>query len=523
MMKKDFEILLYAPDGPEVPGATLWPCLSDTRRQEIFGKDDPARLPGWPTPEQTAEFNGGVIKELARNLKPKELILSSAGLTHQPIMAQFPGQMFCEPFCGYEGIMTDKVAFESYSHMEKIYAMNKIINGRWFDCVIPNYFDMDDFPVGSFEPEDPPYLVFLGRVIQRKGPSIAGEIASAVGMKLIIAGAGAKQVGPDVVAPEVTIKNATYIGPVNAQQRAELLSKATALICPTIYIEPFGGVSVEAMLCGCPVIATDWGAFPEIVRDGSGVRFRTLKEGIDAVEIVKQLDRSKVREYAKRKYSLEAVRPQFRTWFHRLETLWSKGWYEGVPQPEPVKPPEPTEESHLGGFIKGGDPATLYPELWEWLVKELKVKSVLDVGCGDGQALKVFRSLGCSTVKGIDGVPQPGNTDIFAHDFTKGVYNPNRKFDLCWSCEFVEHVEEKFIPNFIPCFTAAKMVLLTHAFPGQAGHHHVNCQLPTYWQGIMASLGFRFDVILTAKARQMAGINQSPHNHFVRSGMVFVK
>jgi glycosyltransferase involved in cell wall biosynthesis len=331
MMKRDYEILLYAPDGPPVDGAALIPCLSHSRRREIFGRDDPHRLAIWPTPEQTAEFNAGVIAGLLRNVKPRELILISGGRTHSPIMAAFPNHLFCEPFCGYEGICTDRVAFESYAHQNRVYALKNIGNGRWFDAVIPNFFDREEFLVSPIPPaNDPPYLLFLGRVVERKGPHIAGLIAEKLKMTLVVAGPGAKQVGPDVVAAEVTIKNATYAGTADIAKRAELLAGATALIAPTIYLEPFGGVAVEAMMAGCPVITTDWGAFPETVDASVGARFRNLAEGVAAVEKVRGLDREKIQQYARERFSLEAVRPMFKRWFEQINTMWGKGWYEGV-------------------------------------------------------------------------------------------------------------------------------------------------------------------------------------------------
>lgn len=96
---------------------------------------------------------------------------------------------------------------------------------------------------------------------------------------------------------------------------------------------------------------------------------------------------------------------------------------------------------HLGGYVVGGDEATWFPELWAWLVESMDVSSVLDVGCGDGQAVHEFARLGC-TVQGIDGVPQDDPL-IVEHDFTQGPYLPDRVFDMIWCCEFVEHIEER--------------------------------------------------------------------------------
>src|ERR1043166_9362439 len=93
------------------------------------------------------------------------------------------------------------------------------------------------------------------------------------------------------------------------------------------------------------------------------------------------------------------------------------------------------EQAHLGGYVKGGDDATWYPDLWQWFMDLLGVRSVVDVGCGEGRALAWFRSKGCN-VAGVDGLPQV-DPDVDEHDFTKGPWGAPR-CDLVWCCEFVE-------------------------------------------------------------------------------------
>lgn len=176
-------------------------------------------------------------------------------------------------------------------------------------------------------------------------------------------------------------------------------------------------------------------------------------------------------------------------------------------------------DGHLGGFVPGGDPATQYPDMWRWLVESEQVRSVLDVGCGDGQAVRFFRDLGCYCV-GIDGIPQDA-IDTVEHDYTTGKWVAPLDFDLLWSCEFVEHVEERFMPNFLATFACAKTVLLTHAEPGQGGWHHVNLQNADYWKGALAAIGYGYDDQLTFATRELARRNGDPYNHFRRSGLAF--
>jgi hypothetical protein len=177
--------------------------------------------------------------------------------------------------------------------------------------------------------------------------------------------------------------------------------------------------------------------------------------------------------------------------------------------------------SHLGGYIEGGDPAAWYPHLWEWLVAEHHVRSVIDVGCGEGHALRYFRDELDCTVQGIDGVSQ-ADPDIKTFDFTNGPVYVSRSYDLCWSCEFVEHVEERYINNYLDAFRAATSLLaMTHALPGQGGHHHVHERDPGYWLDLFSSHGFALDAALTNEARLYARCNVEPANYFARTGLVF--
>jgi hypothetical protein len=179
-------------------------------------------------------------------------------------------------------------------------------------------------------------------------------------------------------------------------------------------------------------------------------------------------------------------------------------------------------EPHLGGYWKGGDPNTLATALWRTVVADYSIRSVIDVGCGEGISTKYFSDLGVEVV-GIEGGKQAIKNSlvprlIVRHDYTKGPYQPKRPVDLVWCCEFVEHVEERYVPNFLVTFAAAKYCLMTHAFPGQDGFHHVNCQLPEYWIRRLGSIGLRYDPQVTERLR---GLTEAVH--VKRSLMFFEK
>ncbi len=194
------------------------------------------------------------------------------------------------------------------------------------------------------------------------------------------------------------------------------------------------------------------------------------------------------------------------------------------------------DEGHLGGYVRAseepaasglgithGDPATYSPSLWRYCVEELGIRSMLDVGCGEGHAAACFRDLGCR-IKGIDGSRQAKRDSVIGdaqvvHDFCNGAWLESQRYDLVWCCEFVEHVEARFSSNFLETFgLAEKFLMMTYAGPGQPGWHHVNCQPARYWIDRIERLGFRYDEALTEITRERA-----EPGHYQRRGLAFVR
>jgi hypothetical protein len=68
----------------------------------------------------------------------------------------------------------------------------------------------------------------------------------------------------------------------------------------------------------------------------------------------------------------------------------------------------------------------------------------------------------------------------------------DRKFDLAYSTEFLEHVYEEFIPNFLPSIQKGKYAFCSAAPIGQGGHHHVNENSKEYWIQKFDEYGFTY-------------------------------
>jgi len=173
--------------------------------------------------------------------------------------------------------------------------------------------------------------------------------------------------------------------------------------------------------------------------------------------------------------------------------------------------PKSFNDGHLGGTNTSGDPSTfIHPNVWGHLVNNFGVKSILDIGCGFGFAIKFIKdNFEGVDVDGVEGSPKVVDLCLFPdnitqHDYTTGAFVPDKTYDLGWSTEFVEHVEEKYAYNFIETFKKCKYVAFTFASIGQGGHHHVNENTQEYWVDKMSESNFEFLEKETLELRDLA-------------------
>jgi glycosyltransferase involved in cell wall biosynthesis len=143
------------------------------------------------------------------------------------------------------------------------------------------------------------YLAFLGRIAPEKGPDRAIRIARACGIPLKIAAKVDRvdQVYFDtVIKPMLAEGGVEMIGEINDAQKPEFLSGAVGLLMPIDWPEPFGLVMIEAMACGTPVIAFNYGSVPEIVEQGvTGFIVNDEAGAIASVKRLGSLSRDRVR------------------------------------------------------------------------------------------------------------------------------------------------------------------------------------------------------------------------------------
>jgi len=149
------------------------------------------------------------------------------------------------------------------------------------------------------------------------------------------------------------------------------------------------------------------------------------------------------------------------------------------------------DKKHLGGHI---NKTNLEIGTIDYLINKYKLKSFLDIGCGTGGMVEYVnnKKLLSHGVEGDGNAINQSNVSnlIKKVDFSIDKYDVVQNYDLGYSVEFLEHVDEKFIDNYIDAFKSCKYILITAAPEGWPGHHHVNCKSHEYWLSIFNKNGF---------------------------------
>ncbi|HVW76158.1 MAG TPA: class I SAM-dependent methyltransferase [Alloacidobacterium sp.] len=132
------------------------------------------------------------------------------------------------------------------------------------------------------------------------------------------------------------------------------------------------------------------------------------------------------------------------------------------------------------------------PLVMDWL----KIKSILDVGCGAGAWLSVYQRQGIAASYGVDGdyvrpesllIPQ---ASFIPRDVSQP-FDLGERFDLVQCLEVGEHIPNASSKTLVANLVKhSDRVLFSAAVPGQGGENHINEQTYEFWRAHFAAHGY---------------------------------
>jgi glycosyltransferase involved in cell wall biosynthesis len=145
--------------------------------------------------------------------------------------------------------------------------------------VIPMGTDLSDMFCPGPAVRDPGQVLFVGRLVEKKGccylieawPKVIAEEAEA---KLLIVGDGPERKGLERRAAEVKVgPSVRFLGALPQASLPDLYRSSAVVVFPSVVgrggdREGFGLVPVEALGCECAVVVSDLPAMRDIVQDG---------------------------------------------------------------------------------------------------------------------------------------------------------------------------------------------------------------------------------------------------------------
>ena len=173
-------------------------------------------------------------------------------------------------------------------------------------ATVYNGIDLSLYPLQQSRGDD---LIFLGRIHPDKGVHLAIEVARLSGWPLLIAGIIQDKIYfREQVEPHLDNHQIRYIGPVDVPGKNELFARARALLHLNTFPERFGLVLAEANAAGVPVIAMNLGSCGEVIEDGrTGFLVNTVKEAVQALQRLHEIDRTSCREHVQQYFSMDSM------------------------------------------------------------------------------------------------------------------------------------------------------------------------------------------------------------------------
>jgi glycosyltransferase involved in cell wall biosynthesis len=290
LVKRGHDVTLFA-SGDSITSAKLisvFPkSLREAKIKDLYGTNTFSMLNVGLAYQMQREFD--IIHDHNAHLS-----IPTANISQVPVIMTLHGAL--QGDLKYLYTVFDKINYASISMAQRVPAPNLNYVGNVY-----NGLPMDDYP---FSEVNDGYLLFVGRISAEKGTHFAVKVAKALGLPLIIA-AKLDTVNLDDVAyfhkyikPYLS-KKIKWIGEVDEKERNLLMSKALCSLHPVTWPEPFGLTLIEAMACGCPVVAFNKGSIPEVIKNKkTGFVVNNLPQMIQAVKKIHTLKRLNCRIHA---------------------------------------------------------------------------------------------------------------------------------------------------------------------------------------------------------------------------------
>ena len=346
-----YHTIHYGHKDSQVSSVAHVPVTDDSVLEKAYGRAD------YDFPPKEHDINDHAFKtfrenaevEIRKRAKKDDLVLAFYGQGHKVLcdaISDLPVHVI-EPSIGYPDPFSKNRVYQSIgymhfnrgqaSHAERIqrrFPDNPKLNitpwnviseniPQWNDCVIPNFFNVDDFEY-SEEKED--WFCYIGRIHECKGLKIIFDLAEATDTHVKIAGPG------DVQKLGVRVpKQIEFLGIADRQMRKDLFKRAKALICPSLYLEPFLGTHVECLFAGTPVITVNFGAPMEYCDPNvTGFRCMNMDHFMYAVKNIHEIDPAACRQHSL-KFTMKRAVISYHEYFHTVIRNKSAGWHSYDP------------------------------------------------------------------------------------------------------------------------------------------------------------------------------------------------
>lgn len=181
------------------------------------------------------------------------------------------------------------------------------------------------------------------------------------------------------------------------------------------------------------------------------------------------------------------------------------------------------EINNMGGNLFFGDPSSYSPKVLDYVMKRFSIRSVLDVGAGLGDVSSYIHNTYHVPVIGMEGLDfnvANARYPLCQHDLTTGPFKCG-PVDLCVSVEVAEHIDPKYVDNYIDTLVHGKYILMTHALPGENGDFHVNEQPSEYWVEKLKERGYGLLTLDTIVLRKLAASEEHVQTYYAKSGLLF--